>query len=50
MTVGTVHASGLGCLFGAGGATKSCNAMPAGGFRCYDADDFPSPNVTLIGA
>jgi len=50
VTVGTVHASGLGCLFGAGGATKSCNAMPAGGFRCYDADDFPSPNVTLIGA
>merc|ERR1719313_1132209 len=39
LTVGTVHASGLGCLFGAGGATKSCSPMPAGGFRCSDDDD-----------
>lgn len=42
VTVGTVHASGLGCLFGAGGATKSCSGMPAGGYRCYDADELPA--------
>jgi hypothetical protein len=43
--VGTIHASGISCMFGAGGSTKSCLPMEFGGYRCYDGDapsnDYP---------
>jgi hypothetical protein len=43
--VGTIHSSGISCMLGAGGSTKTCREMEYGGYRCYDGDvptnDYP---------